>query len=127
MAAPPRFDSLADLSEYGTMILKTKVEQAKVKYGDRLQVGIHHSLYKEGRARETIYGVPGQTKGYDGVHMRGVGGQEAYTNSVISILKEAGVHQAKWKVARGRRSIRRQEVRQEARPTTTNNRYQGLN
>ena len=129
MAAPPRFDSMADLTEYGTVILKTKVEQAKVKYGDRLQVGVHNSLYSEGETRDNLYGVAGHTHGYDGVHLRGVGGQEAYTKSVIAILKEAGVHKAQWKVARGRRSSREQVVRKEttSNVVTTNNRYEALN
>ena len=50
MAAPPRFDSMAELSEYGTMILKTRVEQAKANFGDRLHVGEHTNLYTEGGA-----------------------------------------------------------------------------
>ena len=133
MAAPPRYDSLAELSEYGNLIVKTRVEEAKVKFGDRLQVGEHTSLYMEGDARGAIFGVPGLTKGYDGVHMRGVRGQEAYTNSVIEILKEAGVYQAKWKEARwkeakGRRPIRRQEVKEsQPKNITTSNMFSGLN
>ena len=129
MAAPPRFDSLADLSEYGTLILKTKVDQAKKKFGDRLQVGQHSDLYLEGGAREVVFGVPGRTPGYDGVHLRGVGGQEAYTKSVINILKGAGVFQAKWKEAKGKGAARRQKLRKETSSPaiTTRNRYQGLN
>ena len=128
MAAPPRYDALADLSEYGTMILKTRVDQAKVRFGDRLQVGEHSSLYTEVEAREAIFGVPGRTKGYDGVHLRGEDGQEAYTNSVIRILKEAGLDGGRWKVATGKRSARRQEVKKvQFRSTSTSNMFSGLN
>ena len=59
--------------------------------------------------------------------MRGVEGQEAYTNSMIRILKETGLNRNRWEVAMGRRSVRRQEV-QEVRSESikTSNSFSGL-
>ena len=59
--------------------------------------------------------------------MKGVEGQEAYTNSMIRILKETGLNRNRWEVAMGRRSVRRQEV-QEVRSESikTSNSFSGL-
>ena len=59
--------------------------------------------------------------------MRGVEDQEAYTNSVMRILKEAGLNKNRWEVAMGRRSVRRQEVQGvRSESIKTSNSFSGL-
>ena len=133
MQRPPRFDSLADVSEWANFVLGCKVEEAKRQYGDQLVLGEHTNLHDQGQV-EARYGVEGRTPGYDGVHLRGGKGKEAYTESVVQILKKAGLGSEEWQVVGGQKGARRQAARnQEARkesrtnPTTTQNRFDALN
>ena len=134
MQRPARFDSMADVSEWSNFVLSCKVEEAKKMYGDRLVLGEHSNLHTE-EAVEARYGVEGRTPGYDGVHLRGTKGQQAYTDSVIQIMRKHGLGSEEWQVVRGQKGARRKEVRvQEARsqelranPTITQNRFEPLN
>ena len=108
MQRPARYDSLADVSEWANFVLGCKVEKAKEQFGDRLVLGEHLNLHTEG-AVETRYGVKGKTPGYDGVHLRGAKGQEAYTDSVIAILRKAGLCSEQWQVVGSQKKSRRQE------------------
>ena len=99
----PRYDDKADLSEFSNFVLRELVRKAKHKYGDRLMYG-SHILDSEGTTREARYGRPGVTPRYDGLHLRGVLGKQAYTNSVINILSEAGVSSHGWKMVRRRKA-----------------------
>ena len=99
----PRYDDKADLSEFSNFVLQELVRKAKHKYGDRLMYG-SHILDSEGTTREARYGRPGVTPRYDGLHLRGVLGKQAYTNSVINILSEAGVSSHGWKMVRRRKA-----------------------
>jgi hypothetical protein len=133
MQRPPRFDPLADVSEWANYVLSCKVEEARRQYGDRLVLGEHTNLHDQGQV-EARYGVEGRTPGYDGVHLRGGKGKEAYTESVVQILRRAGLGSEEWKVVEGQKGARRQadmsqEAREESRtnPTTTQNRFDALN
>jgi len=132
MKRPPRYDNMADESEYANFVLDCLGEKAKAKYGDRLVVAGHSSLYLEGARRDEVYGVKGRTQGYDGVHLRGPEGQKTYTASVAEILVRAGL-KAQWQEVRNRRSSRGQEARREVRrqepesPVTISNRFSELN
>ena len=133
MQRPARFDSMADVSEWSNFVLSCKVEEAKETYGVRLVLGEHPSLHTEG-AVEARYGVEGRTPGYDGVHLRGAKGQEAYTDSVIQILRKAGLSVEGWQGVGGQEGVRRQEIKRQERiqesranPTSTQNRFEPLN
>ena len=112
MQRPARYDSMADVSEWANFVLSCKVEEAKKQYGDRLVLGEHSSLHTEG-AVEARYGMESRTPGYDGVHLRGAKGQEAYTDSVIAILRKTGLCSEQWQVVGGKTGSRRQDVREQ--------------
>ena len=107
MKRPPRHNNMSEESEFANFVLDYLGEKVSVRFGDRLVVAEHTSLYKEG-AKDRMYGVKGRTQGYDGVHLRGVGGQEACTKSVVLILKKAGLEQ-QWQEVRSKNADRGQE------------------
>ena len=130
MKRPPRHDNMVEESEFANFVLDCLGEKAKIRYGSRLVVAGHTDLYGEG-TKDKLFGVKGQTQGYDGVHLRGVEGQEKYTKSVLKILKKACL---KDQEARSKRSSRRQETkgqeirRQESRSTiSTSHSFDALN
>ena len=142
MKRPPRYDNMSEESEFANFVLDCLGEKARMRFGDRLVVAEHTILYEEG-AKDRMYGVKGRTQGYDGIHLRGVEGQEAYTRSVVQILKRAGLEQ-QWQEVRSKDNSRKQEFRrqgsrrQESRRqeyrrqdpknnTSTSNRFEVLN
>jgi hypothetical protein len=120
MERPARFDELYDVSEYSNFVLRCL--GSKSPYQDRLVVG-EHSLYCVDSVRVARYGQPGHTRGYDGVHLRGKEGKDAFSWSVTRILQKAGISMSEWKVSSGRRSTSRQEVQTRTSGITTSNRF----
>ena len=126
---PARYDEMYEVNEYSNFVLRCRALQSA--YKARLVVG-EHSLHCKGAVREARYGKAGVTKGFDGVHFRTVEGKEAFTKSLIRILKKEEVGSvmettSEWEVAGGRRAARRLEAEVPMAGVPTTNQFSPLN
>ena len=85
---PPRADSLrlSELTEFCNFSLKVRVE--KSRYQEKIIVANLDTLYEY--QSEHIFGSP-SSQFYDGIHMKGKYGKQAYTNCILAAVETAGL------------------------------------
>jgi hypothetical protein len=86
MELPPRADSakLQDLSEYCNFVLREAAVTSKHK--QKITIGSFDSLYNF--SNNDIFGPPSSTR-YDGIHMRGDWGSEAFTDCIRAAVRSS--------------------------------------
>ena len=95
MKQTPRYDPLSvdpcSLNPVLSQLYNSTLEQCILtsKYKSKIYLGTH-SIDCKGAIREARYRETKSGK-FDGVHLYGSSGQKAYTNSVVQILKSAGM------------------------------------
>ena len=85
LTRPPRLDTLSELSEKSNIALK---EEAIKTGNDKIKV-MDHNIALQGLTKENVFGVKSERN--DGIHMNGKHGKQAYTNSMIHVLKSCGI------------------------------------
>ena len=85
---PPRADSvrLSELTEFCNFTLKGRIE--KSRYHKQITMASLNNVYDY--KHDHIFGSP-SSQSYDGIHMRGRFGKQAYTDSILSAVEAAGL------------------------------------
>ena len=85
---PPRADSerLSELSEFCNFTLKSRVE--KSEHHDQITIANLDTIYEY--KVEHIFGHP-SSQLYDGIHMKGKYGKQAYTDCILAAVESAGL------------------------------------
>ena len=89
LTRPPRLDAYSELSEISNSALKEEVK----KYKNYKISVMERNISTQGLTKEDVFGVTSERN--DGVHMNGKHGKQAYTNSLINVIKTCGISKQK--------------------------------
>ena len=87
MTRPPRIDKMREVSEYANQVLQHQFSLIHPSLRKNFHLS-HHTIPTSTEMEEVIYG-PANHRGFDGVHMKGKGGVNFLTNSILAAIRLA--------------------------------------